>query len=170
MQIHADLLKFPTNYTGPGLKKIGARAKALMASREKLPGKLDERNIFEEGDDITMADIRRDDKIWNNQKKIPVWIAALKDIYLEKRPAGMAPESKESIARMRKVIKGLEKRIASFGSGLLDTTSRLNASRKKAKKPKKPKKPKAKKPKAKAKVVRTNKRPSPKAETEYFII
>ena len=71
---------------------------------------------------------------------------------------------------MRKIIKGLEKRIASFGSGLFDTTSRLNVSRKKAKKPhKKPKKAKKTKPKV-AKVVRTNKRPSPKAETEYFII
>ena len=122
-----------------------------------------------------MAHVRADASIWNNRKDMKKWVRALKNIYVARRPAGMPPETPARVSRMRKIIAGLEARLAKFGGGLFDTTSRLNASTKKRQKskkrqkPKKPKKPKkAKKPKA----------TSPKAPTKkvrfeapsYFII
>ena len=172
VQIAQDHRARPDNYAEPGLAAIAKRAQQLDKSLAELPA------IFNEWDDegpaiadVTIAQLRTTPSIWNNKKAMPKWIKVLKRIYLTRRPKGMAVESDRSVKAVRAIIKGLEKRSSGFGAGLLDTTSRVNASAKKRSSKKKPKKSKPKKAKAK----RAKNPPKPKkvqfAEaTSYFII
>jgi len=116
----------------------------------------------------------KDDKmLWNDKRRMPRWIAALKKIYTRKRPSGMNVESSASIQQAKVVIKALQKRLEQIGGGLMDTTSRLTAPRKSRKKS--VKKPKAKRPKAKQPKAKQPKQPKRKSvpktpqETSYFI-
>ena len=80
------------------------------------------------------------------------------------------PDRKKAV---RAIIKGLEKRSSGFGAGLLDTTSRVNASAKKRSSKKKPKKSKPKKAKAKTERAKNPQKPKKvqfAEATSYFII